>query len=156
MLPLVPRYLVLGKGYAINPNELQLVTDIGGESAQNTAEGAIMVGDYHNGPLSVVIPLGIAGVIGFLWFLAAGYRMLLNNFRHGDAEVRQINAFLLSYFVARVVFFVTIFGSLHGELAMFTGLIGLSVSINGGMCQPAEAPVEKPAFSQLKLARAIR
>jgi len=31
--------------------------------------GAELAGDYHNGPLSVIIPFGVFGVIAFVWFL---------------------------------------------------------------------------------------
>jgi hypothetical protein len=29
-------------------------------------------GDYHNGPLSILIPFGLFGMIAFLWLLGAG------------------------------------------------------------------------------------
>lgn len=156
VLPTVPRYLLLGKGYAINPNEMEKLQLPSVASSESVGEGAALAGDYHSGPLSLIIPLGIFGVIGFLWFLVAGLRVLRNNFRHGDPELRQVNTFLLSYFIARTLYFCFVFGSFYGELAVFTGLIGLSVSINGGMRKPAPAPIEKPAFTQFKLARATR
>jgi hypothetical protein len=37
---------------------------------------------------------------------------------------------------------------------VMTGLVGLSVSINGGVSQPAPVTVERPTFDQFKLARA--
>lgn len=46
--------------------------------------------------------------------------------------MRQINAFLLAVFVARAIFFLCVFGSFFGELFYFTGLAGLSMSLNGG------------------------
>jgi hypothetical protein len=156
VLPMVPQYLILGKGYAINPLELAMVNDKTSRTGGDSDESAIMVGGYHNGPLSVIIPLGIFGAIGFVWFLGAGFRALLSNFRHGDADLLQINTFLLSYFLARVVEFFVVFGSLYDEMAIFTGLVGLSVSLNGGLRKPAPVVVEKPAFSQLRLARATR
>ena len=154
--PLVPKYLIKGKGFAINPADLAIVTDASSRTGVGSAEGAILAGDYHSGPLSVIIPLGIFGVIGFLWFLGTGLRVLLNNFRHGDPGVRQANTFLLSYFIAHTIYFFFVFGSLYSELAIFTGLVGLSVSINGGVRVPAAVPVAKPVFDQFKLARATR
>ena len=100
--------------------------------------------------------MGIFGAIGFLWFLAAGFRVLLNNFRHGDLELRTINTFVLSYFIARTIYFFFIFGSFYSELAIFTGLLGLSVSLNGGVRGPVVEPVAKPEFTHFKLARAVR
>jgi hypothetical protein len=156
VLPTVPQYLLVGKGYSINLNEIELAVGAGSVSAAGEAEGAMLAGDYHNGPLSVIIPLGIFGAIGFLWFLGAGLRVLLNNFRHSDPELLQINIFLLSYFIARIVYFFLVFGSFYGELAIFTGLVGLSISINGGVRSPVVIPVTKAEFSQFKLARATR
>ena len=86
----------------------------------------------------------------------AAYRVLVSNYRHGDPELRLLNTFLLSYFVARVIYFFTVFGSLHFELVIFTGLVAMSVSINGGVRQAVIQPVEKPAFNQFKLARAAK
>jgi hypothetical protein len=156
VLPTVPQYLLLGKGYGINLSDLQIVQMRPGASTGGAAEGAILAGDYHNGPLSVIIPLGIFGAIGFLWLLGAGLRVLLNNFRHGDPELRRVNTFLLSYFAARTIFFFFVFGSFYSELMVFTGLLGLSVSINGGMRGPAAVPAANTVFNQFKLARATR
>ncbi len=158
-LPMVPRYLLLGKGYSINPADLELARTTSDYTRGGGSEAATaLVGDYHNGPLSLIIPLGIWGVMGFLWFLAAGFRVLLNNYRYGDPELRPINTFLLAYFVARAIFYFTIFGAFDTELMIFTGLIGLAVCINGGMRQPTPAPVpvEKPGWKQLRLARATK
>lgn len=155
VLPMVPQYLIVGKGYAINPGELNMSLDLA-RSSMDTAQTALLSGDYHNGPLSLIIPLGLPGVFAFVWFLFAGFRVLLNNYRYGDPELFYINSFILAYFVGRTIFFFTIFGAFHGELMIFTGLVGLSVSINGGVRQPAPVVVERPVFDQFKLARAAR
>jgi hypothetical protein len=43
--------------------------------------------------------------------------------------------------------FFVVFGSLHSDMARFAGLLGLSVSLNGGVCQraPKVAPELKKA-----------
>lgn len=157
VMPLIPQYLILGKGYAISPAEMQTMQSMSGfQGSGDSTQGATLAGDYHNGPLSVIIPLGVFGAVGFVWFLAAGYRVLLNNYRHGDSELRMPNTFLLAYFVARVIFFFTVFGSFYAEMVVFTGLVGLSVSINGGLREAVIQPVEKPAFNQFKLARTAK
>ena len=54
-LPTVPQYLLLGKGYAISKSEL----DVASSRAFNYAsdiESVDIAGNYHSGPLSVVIP----------------------------------------------------------------------------------------------------
>jgi O-antigen ligase len=156
VIPMIPQYLILGKGYAINPGELESERISAARSASDAGGGAILAGDYHNGPLSVIIPLGIFGAIGFLWFLGASFRVLLYNYRYADADLKLINTFLLSLFAARVISFFLIFGSLYAEMASFTGLIAISICLNGGMKRPVLLPVEKQTFNQFKLARAAK
>jgi hypothetical protein len=137
-VPQIPKYLLVGKGYSMDPNALYLA----GQSARQLIsdhEAILLNGDYHNGPLSVIIPLGIFGTIGFIWFLAAAGRFLYQNYRYGDSRLKCINTFFLALFIERVVFFFTVFGSFYSDLWSFTGLIGLSVSING-LPEPAAEP----------------
>jgi len=44
--------------------------------------------------------------------------------------LRQINAFLFALFLARILFFVFIFGSLASDLFNFLGILGFSVALN--------------------------
>jgi hypothetical protein len=133
LLPEVPNYLVRGKGYAINPTDLWLTHESARRGLAKSFEGAIVAGDYHNGPLSVLIPFGLPGAITFLWFLGASVWVLAQNWRHSDPALKSINTFLLAYFMMRIVQFVFVFGSLSSELWFFTGIVGLSVSLNGGV-----------------------
>jgi len=138
----VPKYFWKGKGYSIDPNQLFLANIAERMHGDTSAEGTRMVDDYHNGPLSVILPLGIWGVIGFGWFLVAGLKLLYRYARYGDPRLKRINSFLLAAFVTKIFFFVFIFGSLYTELYYFTGLIGLSVSLNGA---PQEQVQEEEA-----------
>lgn len=144
--PQIPRYLLLGKGFGINMRETIMAQDMvySRRSIDNTA-AAQASQDYHNGPLSVLIPLGIFGVIGLVWFWYAGLKLLYANHRYGVPELQNINTLLLSLFITKIFHFVFIFGSLHIDFYQFTGLLGLSVALNGGMGgQPAPAVIEKP------------
>ncbi len=137
--PQVPEYLLLGKGYSFSGKDIDLIRSNprGGELS---TEGFEYVGDYHNGPLSVIIPFGIAGTIGFIWLLVAGFKVLHRNFLYGDPDFRRLNAFMLAYFVAKVLLFLAVFGSLYSDLVGITGILGLSVSVNGGLAGPVRAP----------------
>ena len=106
------------------------------------AEGAELAGDYHNGPLSVIIPFGLPGTIAFIWFLVAGFKVVRRNYLFGDPAFHRVNTFLFAYFIARVIFFFLVFGGLYSDLASFTGLLALSVSINGGAAKKALAPAQ--------------
>jgi len=128
VLPEVPGHLLLGKGYGLDPTAIYFSGD---SSANSDFEWAVVSGDYHNGPLSLVIPLGIWGVIAFGWFCVASLRYLYRNYQTGAPELRPINTMLLSCFAARLVFFLIFFGGFWGDLFLFTGIVGLSVSLNG-------------------------
>ena len=157
VVPTIPQYLLVGKGYSINVRELEQAADF---SQLNGGDGTVatVASDFHSGPLSVIIPLGIFGAIAFLWFLASAFRVLFNNYRHGDRDYHRLNTFLLAYFTVRVIYFFAVFGSFHTELTIFTGLIGLSISVNGGMRRPApaKAPAPNPAYLPFRLPKVVR
>jgi len=155
VIPDIPKYLILGKGYSFDPAEMEMIQSGLTKGEGNTSAGSALAGDYHNGPLSVIMPFGIFGVIGFLWLLGAGIKVLRQNYRYGDPALEQINRFLLAQFIAKAIFFFTIFGSLYSDLPFFTGLLGLSVCINGGVRRGlAPAPAPKIVINKFKLAGA--
>jgi hypothetical protein len=135
--PEIPKYLLLGKGYAINPTDMYLAQESARRGlAKGGSEGAIVTGDYHSGPLSILIPFGIFGVIVVVWFWIGSVRVLYLNWRHGDPRFRHINTFFLAYFIARIVQFLFVFGAIGSDLPIFVGILGLSISINGGVRKP--------------------
>ncbi len=154
LLPDIPKYLLLGKGFGLNAREMELLSDLQKSGRASSMDVALLAGDYHNGPLTVIIPFGIFGALGFLWFLVAAMRVLYRNYRYGDPALRNLNTFLLSLFVARMLFFFFVFGAFHTELYIFTGILGLSVSLNGGVARPAVAAETEMNLEQSELARA--
>lgn len=157
VIPTIPQYLILGKGYAIDAKEFQTVNTLAAASGQQEGAGSMLAQDYHNGPLSLLIPLGIFGVIGFLWFLGAAIYVLVNNYRHGLPEHRQLNTFLLAHFLTKTVMFMAVYGSFQNDLAMFTGIVALSLSLNAGVRKPAVAPAKpNPAYLPFRLPKPAR
>ncbi len=147
LIPQVPQYFFLGKGYGIAVNDMTLTRELAQTSNIKSAEMASLAGDYHNGPLSVLIPFGLWGAVGFLWFLFAAWRGLLDNYRYGDSELRNVNALLLALFCARTLLFFTVFGGFYGDMMHFAGLVALSISLNGGIRRPVLAPAPKQAVN---------
>jgi hypothetical protein len=141
ILPEVPKYLWLGKGYALSAFDFDFMKtrQEGNISAENW--DAAVAGDYHNGPLSVVLTFGIWGVIGFLWFVASSLRVLYCNYRYGPPPLKTFNTLLFASFVTRLVMFFLVFGSFYSDMFQFAGLLGLSVSLNGGVCRPSPSNV---------------
>ena len=130
LLPDVPKYLIKGKGYSVDPNDMFMVWQSGLRGYGKSFEFAQFNGDYHSGPFSVLIPFGLFGVAAFIWFCTASLRILYLNYRDGEEELRGLNRFLLALFITRLFFFVFIFGSISSDLIQFTGLVGLGVSLN--------------------------
>ena len=148
VLPEIPKHLLLGKGYGFSGREQEMLFITGDSSAAV----ATMAGDYHNGPLSVIIPFGLFGAFGFCWFLWGGFHVVYHNYKFGDPAYRQANTFLFAYYFAKMIFFFVIFGALVADLLTFAGLVGLSISLNGGVAKPAVvAPQPKVVFNQLRL-----
>jgi len=135
ILPQIPQYLLLGKGYVISPLDYDFVmgpeASINSTFAQN--QGLALAEDFHSGPLSIIIPFGIWGVIAFLWFLAAGTRVLYLNYRYGDPALQTLNTFFFANFIAQTIFFMAVFGDFSSGTLTFTSMLGLSVAFNGGV-----------------------
>jgi hypothetical protein len=155
LLPQVPSHLLLGKGYAISLEDAQMMgTDAALRSIDPAEQALALSGDYHSGPLSVILPFGIWGTIAFIWFLIAGVWALHHNRLYGDPALQTFNTFLFTAFVAKIIGFVFIFGGLAGDMAGFAGFLGLSICLNGGICRSAWQPdaitAEPPAHSPVR------
>jgi hypothetical protein len=149
LVPQIPKYLLLGKGYRIDPEELYLADLAAARGEGSTSETAMVAGDYHSGPISTIIPLGLLGVVAFLWLLGAGVKVLYQNYRYGDPVLQNTNAFFLAFFIMEIIVYFGIFGALNSQLFVFTGILGMSVSINGGVRKPGEvvpARAAQPGF----------
>lgn len=135
VLDQLPDHLLLGKGYSIDPTELHLAQESSwrGHSSWRVASVA---GDYHNGPLSLMVPLGLWGILAFGWFLIAGGRVLYWNYRYGEPGLQTVNRFLFAYFLVRILFFTFVFGSFYSDFCIFAGLVGFGLSLNGGAHRP--------------------
>ena len=146
LLPQVSDHLLLGKGYAITQDEYQMMGRDSSFRSVDPAEQALALSsDYHSGPLSVILSFGIWGAIAFLWFLTAGVWALHHNRLYGDPALRGINNFLFAMFLTKVIVFFFIFGALSDDIVVMTGLLGLSVSLNGGICRPDKKPATTTA-----------
>ena len=155
--PEIPKYFWVGKGLTASARDYYLVSESVKRGLSPDFEGSLVVGDYHSGPLSVILPYGIWGALAFLLLIGAGFRVLWNNYRHGDPALRKVNVFLLSSFVAKTIMFLGVFGAIHLDFVAFAGLLAMSIALNGGECkasqepdprpepQPASAPMTRPA-----------
>lgn len=144
VIPQIPEYLILGKGYGMNVRDSMTTQDLVFSHRTDNTESAQLASDYHSGPLSVIIPLGIFGALTVIWFWLAGFRLLLANYRHGAPELKTINTMLLAFFVAKIFHFLLVFGALQLDLYVFTGTVAFGVALNGGVAKRAVAPAAQP------------
>lgn len=140
----VPQYLWLGKGYALDPMDLYLAQESYRRGFIQNYETAMVAGEFHSGPLSLLIGFGLPGTMAFFAFLLAGWRVVRRNHQHGPPELRAINTFIHAYFLCRIAFFFGVYGDLALDLAHFTGLVGVSVALNGGVCARVPVAVSAP------------
>ncbi len=140
-LPDVSRYFWFGKGLGVGGGDLELTTELYKRGLLSSEDLSILTEAYHNGPLTVLIPFGIWGAIGWIWFLAASIRALYLNYRHGEESLKRINTFLLAFFISRTILYFVVFGDFRSDFAPFVGIIGLGLALNGGICRRAAVPV---------------
>jgi hypothetical protein len=141
LLPDIPKYFWLGKGYALDPKDLYFSQVQISRRFDAQYEGSMVAGDYHNGPLTLIIPFGIWGVLAFVAFVIGALRVLWRNYKYGDPEIININRFNLVAFVGHLIFFIAVFGAFYLDIAKFVGIVGLSVAINRGVAGRVSAPV---------------
>lgn len=144
LLPQVPHYLLLGKGLTFDSNDLASYQTLGNQQVGGDVGGGFtLAGDYHSGPLSVIIQFGIWGTLAFLWFLGASMKVLWRNYKYGDPEIRHANILLLSWFISKTIVYFVVFGSFYSDLEIFVGIVGFSIALNGGMAKPVPATVQE-------------
>lgn len=103
----VPNYLWVGKGYAINPEDIMSIS-----ARVDGILGAYLAQDYHSGPLSLLLVFGVGGFItgsGFLVFSAV--EAFRRTKRLGkDPFIRRFYMVFLARYIYSVFSFFFVFG----------------------------------------------
>jgi O-antigen ligase len=128
----IPQYFWLGKGFTFSGTDFYL-TRLAVQQGRYTAyEDTLVSGNYHQGLLTIIIPFGIFGLVAFFWFVGAGWWILFQNARRSRPQLQSINTFILSYYSARLVFYIFLYGQFDTEFVVFTSCVALSLAINRG------------------------
>lgn len=156
--PKVPEHLLLGKGYALSKDDFLMMGDgvfSGGIQMQmdKSMTALAISGDYHNGPLSTLMPFGIWGAISILWVMAASLYIVVRNYRYGDADLKTVNAFLMVVCIQRTIGFFFLFGAYAYDIGEFAKLAGFSIALNWGICA---AKAQSPVITRIKPLRQPR
>jgi hypothetical protein len=149
-LPDVPKYFFLGKGLTFSAGDLFLTEESVRRGYYSIHETVLVTGTYHNGFLTLIIPFGVFGFIAFLWFCAASLRVLYRNYLYGEEGIKNINNFLLTYFIARLIFFFVFFGHFEMDLVIFIGTVAMSIVVNSGVCSPVPCQVMPSVQSAIR------
>jgi len=148
--PKVPQYLLLGKGYALHADDFALMGggDFQGLGANldRSQDGLAISMDYHNGPLSTLMPFGVWGMISYLWVGAATLFILYRNYRYGDADLKTLNTFLMASGITSLVGFFFLFGAYSADIGGWAKLAGVSLAFNWEI---QKAPALKTAINPL-------
>jgi hypothetical protein len=135
--PKVPGYLLLGKGYSLTQQDYESMghgTFAGANDAMDKSQTGLAVsGDYHNGPLSTLIPFGIWGGISYVWLSVAAMLVLYRNYRHSEPEMQTFNNFLLAFGIQSFTGYYLIIGSYSDTVGSWAKVAGLSIALNGGV-----------------------
>ena len=108
MLKNIPDYLFIGRGFAAE-SSLYSTLD---PSYASSPEFAYYVHNYHNGPLGMLLDLGIVGLISVTIFIVSSaieaikYKKLFA----GDNFMNRYYCYLISVYLSQVIMFFVFFG----------------------------------------------
>lgn len=152
--PKVPQYLLLGKGYALTQEDFDMIqggtfANAGASHLDASNEALAISSDFHNGPLSTLIPFGLWGGIGMLWLMGASLFVLYRNYKYGDPTLSNFNTYTFVGGICSVIAFFFIFGGFQDDVGTYARMVGFSIAINGGIAKrparEASNPRIKPA-----------
>jgi hypothetical protein len=149
ILPSVPDYLLLGKGYSISSVDYE---SIGSDNpfaasarANASMESLALSNDFHSGPLSTIICFGLWGAVSIIAIMLATLFILYRNFKYGDPELHGVNALLLAMHLEHILHFFFIYGAYDYDVGAFARVAGFSMALNWGVCRArSKSAVNQP------------
>ena len=104
----VPSYWLIGKGYAFRQMD-------GLFSFSDNYQWAIVSNLYHNGPLSMLIGLGVAGLVCGIGFLGAMIRRhyVVAHSRWPDSALQHFHRCIFALFVTQATVFLFLYGDVQ-------------------------------------------
>jgi O-antigen ligase len=118
-LKTLPQYWLVGKGYAFSEKEAIGVT--GANQATDQIAWALVTSSYHNGPISLLLGLGVFGfLIGISLMIgvcARHARALRESWHH--ASLRQCHQAVYALLLVHTLVFFTIYGDVQASFPPF-------------------------------------
>jgi hypothetical protein len=118
MLPMIPNYLLIGRGLGFNLAEAyaaySLISDL------DRYQFFIATHNYHNGPLWLLLDLGVVGFISASVFMFGGIRYYRKALKVIPDGTKRKSAYVVIYcfFVGNVIYFFTVIGGVAGFIRM--------------------------------------
>lgn len=112
----VPNYLVLGRGLTFNPDQVDAALAL-----RDTISWAYVSHNYHSGPLSVLITMGIPGSVFFVLFCIAICSEALWGLKAMRQQARspllfRVYTVFMAYLLYAVASFFVIYGDMKSSL----------------------------------------
>lgn len=117
IVEVLPNYWLVGQGLAFNPRDLQEIITLG----LYNRDWAFVTRSYHNGPLSLLLILGLPGAIAGFGFMFAAIREYYRNLRAEWHDETAFRIYRVSFAWLSVLFFnfCTIYGDLQVSFPRF-------------------------------------
>jgi hypothetical protein len=133
----VPDYLLVGKGFAINPGDMQLYS-----TRTNSILAAFLAHTYHSGPLGLLLDLGLMGFFaGTAFFVFSANEVIRNaKYLYMDTFIRRFYYITMSIYIYRIASFYLVFGDARESfIAAF-----ITFAILNGIANTAKQELLKP------------
>lgn len=140
----LPNYWLVGKGYAFSEKEAVAVS--GANRATDEISWAIVTSSYHNGPISLLLGLGIFGLligIGLMIAIAGRHGRFLKK-PWNDPKLKQCHQVIYAMYVVQVAVFLTIYGDVQISFPVFFFMFALLEGLRAAdaeLARPASLPV---------------
>jgi O-antigen ligase len=125
-LKLLPKYWLVGKGYAFDAEEMEAARMARQYQGDHFAWAQVSVA-YHNGPLSLILGLGIFGLLSGLAFLlfASWRHWRFYRGRWHSESLRLVHLAVFVYFLVQAMSFLLIYGDVVVSYPMLFFLYAL-------------------------------
>jgi len=106
----IPEFFWVGRGYAFHESALSWMSYLG--QGEYTAMWAVHQVAYHNGPLSLLIGMGIFGFLaGFAFMFYSGIRHVMFMFKDWESDfLQKLHAILTIHFLVIMLSFCLFYG----------------------------------------------
>jgi len=143
IIPEIPKYLLLGKAIRLtrrsygwpNKKPSKAISQVG----KCSRWPGITIADHFR--LSCLSGFGVYLALSGCWARAS--RCFIKTIVSGIRPCQKVNTFFLAYFITETIIYFTVFGAFNSQLYIFTGVLGMSVALNGGVLKAPRPTARK-------------